>query len=145
MSELDGHEGIEPELLEGAMGIESTWGGKAEDDANFGAHEIEQRALAIGGRQREETLLDRRSGSDLGGDGARRAGSDKASKHWSQRVCVGGAEGAGVEGYGDESGVGASEGSVEEGEAFVGGEGTKAPACHRRRSASPRCAVKPVF
>jgi hypothetical protein len=56
ISELDGHEGIEAELLKRAMGIERSERGEAEDDGGFGADEIEEDALAFGGRQGDEAL-----------------------------------------------------------------------------------------
>jgi hypothetical protein len=56
ISEIEGHERIEAELLERAMGIERIERGEAKDGGGVGADEIEEDALAFGGREGEEAL-----------------------------------------------------------------------------------------
>jgi hypothetical protein len=56
ISEFDGHEGIESELLERPMGLESIGRGESQDGGGFCAHQVEQGLLAVVGSEREESL-----------------------------------------------------------------------------------------
>jgi hypothetical protein len=123
IAELDGHEGIEPELLEGPVRLEGAGGREAEDARSVRSDQVEQCALAVGYRQGKEALGKGGVRRSVGGDASCGLGSDEASEQGMQSALPVRAKGGEVEGCGDEGGVGTRECVVEEGETLVGGEG----------------------
>jgi hypothetical protein len=129
ISELEGHERIEAELLKRAMGIERFERGQAEDGGGFGADEIEEDALAFGGREGGEALCKRRGQGGIAGGLACDASADETLEQRGHPAGIG-AERVHVEACGHQSGLGSLQSRIEEGESLACGEGSDAGALH---------------
>jgi hypothetical protein len=129
ISEIEGHERIEAELLERSLGLEGVARGQAEDSGSFGANEVEEGPVAIGGAEGLKSLGERSRGSGIGGKRSSGRGADQSLE---QRVEVAEAcvECSEVEAGRDESGFGSLQSSIEEGQSLVGGERSESGAVY---------------
>ena len=128
IAQLDGHQRVEAELLERALGVERRSRREAQDGGDLGADQLEQDAVALGRGQPAQAVLQGGGAGGVGGEPAGGARADEAAKHRRQRGLIG--ERGGVEPRGDEGGVGAAERGVERGEALVRRQREHAAARH---------------
>jgi hypothetical protein len=126
--ELDGHERVEAEVVEGALGVDRPRR-CAQDGGGLAADEVEQRATAIGLGERREVLGEGRKDAGNGGDGTA-SGADQTTKE--RRESGLGAEHGEVEANRNEEGLGARESGIEEGESLLRRERIEAEASHTR-------------
>ncbi len=117
VAQLDRGEGVEAELLEGAVGVDLAGGGVAEDGGDLGADQLEDVGLALCLGHRGELCRQGAPGAALSGS-AHEAAEDR-------RQGTGGGEGAQgppVQGHRQGGGGSGGEGGVEEGEALLFGD-----------------------
>ncbi|EWC61040.1 hypothetical protein UO65_3666 [Actinokineospora spheciospongiae] len=128
VAQLDGGQRVEAEVLEGQLGGHGVGGGVAEHPGDVLAHQLQQGVEPFGRRQPGEPG---QGGGAVGGGGRGPAGGpDQAAQQRGHRVGGGGAHGGQVELDRDQQRPVGSEGSVEQGQALLGGQPARPGAGH---------------
>ncbi len=126
--QLDGGQGVEPELLEGAFGVDVGGGGVAEDGGRPVAHQVDDGLRTGLFVEPGEPLGEAEGGLGTGAHRAAGAGADQAAQERGHLAPS--TQGGQVEADGQDGGAGQGEGGVEQGQALFDGERRRSGAGH---------------
>ncbi len=127
VAELDGGEGVEAEVGEGAVGLDGVGAAEAEDGGGFGPYEGEQEARPFGLAEGGQPLYEPCGPFGTGRARGAPCRADEGAQQWGQYVGEAG-EGLDVQVDRDGGGRGCAECLVEEREPVFGGEGAQSGA-----------------